>query len=89
MTDPHDAIYDLLIEHCGAIEHNRARFREVDLTKPTGWRIGAQLGLDGMFVIGKDGRWFVDCDPRDRKPSVAARIERTNAALAAINKLVA
>ena len=83
MTDPHDAIYDILIRECGAIEHNRERFRAVDLTEPNlrGYIFGGQLGLEGRLVIDGSGHWFVTMHPEDQTPKRTAMMTRANAAL--------
>ena len=83
----HDAIYDILIRECGAIEHNRARFREFDLTQPlSSVRFGGQLGLDGRFAVDAEGRWYVFCDAEDRTPKRDAKIDAANLALAKLQR---
>ena len=81
-TDQHDAIYDILIRECGAIESNRELFRRIDLAVTSQRvRFGGQLGLDGVFGVDREGCWFVAFDPQDATPKREAMCARANAAL--------
>ena len=82
--DPHDAIYDILIRECGAIEHNRARFRALELVPGARIRFGGQLGLDGHFVVQSDGSWNVEYSDYDHSPK---RARMAHAAAEALHAL--
>ena len=81
MTDPHDAIYDILIRECGAIEHNRARFRALELVPGARIRFGGQLGLDGALVVDDEGVWLVTMHAEDYTPKRHDMRTRANTAL--------
>ena len=82
MADPHDAIYDVLVACCGAIEHNRARFRALELVPGAHIVFGGQLGLDGKFGVSSGGEWFVYVAPEDSNPKRERMMVDANDALA-------
>lgn len=78
-----DAVYALLVEHCGA--YDREGSREMFVYHATRgcreYRFMGALGFGGKFY--NDGRtWRVGCYPEDMTADRAERIDRANVALA-------
>jgi hypothetical protein len=86
-----DAVYDALVEECGAPEGRRQDFVEnftakIARTKNTSeYRFQGALGFGGKFYFEKR-RWRVDCEPRDETPERIAMIERANVKLGIIRE---
>jgi hypothetical protein len=76
-------IYDVLVRHAGATEHDRIGFVVAHTTDGGCWefRFQGSLGFGGKFR-NDAGRWRVDCYREDETPERLAVIEATNLALA-------
>lgn len=81
-----EAVYDVLVECCGANEHpdDREQFVGTHLTGDgcTEYRFCGALGFGGKFR--SQGQWRVDCYGEDSTPERRAMIERANEALVAL-----
>jgi hypothetical protein len=95
--DQADAVYDLLVEHCGASDESgplgstsRDMFvfhqtREVQRE----YRFQGGLGFGGKFRRnGWEDRWYVDCYPEDLTPERQQMIDAANTALAELKEKV-
>ena len=83
--DFYNQVYDLLIEHAGALDSLGQResfvyhFAKSD-SIPTEWRFQGSLGFGGKFWRN-DGRIYVTCYPEDQTPARRKVIEVTNKSL--------
>jgi hypothetical protein len=76
-----DAIYDVLVQHAGALEDERRHFVQVQTSQPCAeFRFRGSLGFGGKFRRTRD-RWYVDCYEEDTTPERERAIRITNAAL--------
>lgn len=79
-----DAIYDILVEHCGA--SNSAFSRDLFVSTQTcstcvEYRFQGAIGFGGKFWVN-DERLYVSCYPEEETPKVLKMIEAANTALA-------
>jgi hypothetical protein len=81
--DEANAIYDVLVQHAGALEDDRRHFVQIQTDKPcTEFRFIGSLGFGGKFRrVAPEDRWYVDCYSEDMTPERERAIRITNAAL--------
>lgn len=83
-----NAVYNVLVQYAGAVKEAREGFVRLQTNGhlPEYRFIGA-LGFGGKFWRNA-GAWYVTAYPEDiaRDPSIQARIDTTNTALAALDK---
>jgi hypothetical protein len=81
-ADQANAIWDVLVEHAGAVEDQREQFVSVQTYSHCAeYRFGGELGFGGKFW---SQRWDVTCYSEDQTAERQAIIAATNAALAAL-----
>jgi hypothetical protein len=82
-----NAVYDILVEHCGAVEQERERFTERQTyERCSEYRFQGALGFGGKFRRnGWGDRWCVDAYEGDLTAERRTMIDRANAALNALN----
>lgn len=76
------AVYDILVEECGALEDERERFVRYHAkldpdSSPTEWRFQGDLGFGGKFWRN-NGRWYVNCYPESRNDERNEMIHKAN-----------
>ncbi|GGM52605.1 hypothetical protein ACFFX1_55460 [Dactylosporangium sucinum] len=74
------AVFDVLVRHAGAAEHQRDEFVYHLRHGCEEFRFMGSLGFGGKLYV-EPGRWRVGCYPEDLTPERAAVIERVNAVL--------
>lgn len=78
------AIYQILVEECGAPEHSRLNFVMAQSSdEVTEWRFCGRLGFGGKFWRNS-GRMYVNCYREDENPEILAMIEAANKRLEAL-----
>lgn len=84
MSAWHDAVYDVLVEECGALDDDQER-HSFKLLWPecVEFRFQGRLGFGGK-VWHNRRRVYVTCYPEDQIPERLAMIERANERLAAV-----
>lgn len=86
--DQANAIYDVLVEECGAPLDDDSRvmfgvYLAGGGAFPFEFRFQGDLGFGGKFRATADAcRWRVDCYPEDRTPERDEMVRRANARLA-------
>lgn len=88
------AVYDILVEECGASESQRPEFVHHQVTSRVDeWRFMGALGFGGKFWRNH-GRlpggtwgevWYVTCYPEDSTPEREAMIRTANWRLTGLN----
>jgi hypothetical protein len=79
-----DAIYDILVQECGALEDGRLSFVSNQTTDFIGeWRFCGKLGFGGKFWRN-NGRMYVSCYHEDLTKERVAMITAANDRLAAL-----
>lgn len=78
-----NAVYDVLVEHAGASEADRADFALYVSCGVTEYRFQGGLGFGGKFWTS-GGRWYVTCYREDLTADRQRAIDVTNAALAGL-----
>ena len=84
-----NAVYDILIAHAGATEHDREDFvdHQTGTNPPTEYRFQGSLGFGGKFWReGWDRRWYVTAYREHLTTGRQAAIDKTNAALKALQE---
>jgi hypothetical protein len=77
-------IYDVLVEHCGALESSRDSFlynhndnEQIKSHGSSEFRFMGKLGMGGKFRINRE-RFFVDYYLEDETPEMKAIAKNTN-----------
>lgn len=82
-----DAIYEILVEECGAAPANQWQSSFVDWfekgSDPDEWRFSGWLGFGGKFWHNR-GKLYVNCYREDETPDRLDMIERANARINAL-----
>lgn len=76
-----NAVYDVLVEECGAPESMRDHFIYQTNGVVREWRFSGNLGFGGKFWRSS-GRWYVNNYNEDRTPERDAMIEAADKRLA-------
>ncbi len=86
-----DAVYDVLVEHCGASESNRTNFTFfIAPMEVAEYRFVGALGFGGKFRrSGREDRWYVDCCEEDLTDERQRMIDAANKVLAVLRERVA
>jgi hypothetical protein len=68
--DSLNKVYDVLVNVCGASEHERAQFVQLhsEPNYPREWRFQGYLGYGGKFWRSEWNAPYVNCYPEDRTP---------------------
>ena len=73
-----NAIFDILVQECGAFGDDRLGFVYNQTTEPVSeWRFCGKLGFGGKFWRN-NGRMYVSCYPDDETPERMKMIEAAN-----------
>ena len=77
-------IYDILVEHAGALEIERRRFvycHSLEISLPSEWQFYSNLGFKGEFRIQQYDEMNVVCNKEDKTPERFKIIKKVNALL--------
>jgi hypothetical protein len=81
-----NAIYDILVETCGASEHDRSSFVYNQTTSYCReWRFQGKLGFGGKFYNERN-EWVVSCYITDETPQINRMTTKANAQLETLRK---
>lgn len=79
-----NAIFDILVQECGAREEIREDFVCNQIVEHISeWRFCGKLGFGGKFWRN-DGRLYVNCYREDETPAIRKMIEAANKRLKAL-----
>lgn len=89
--DQAGAIWDVLVKHAGAGEHDRESFvmafsHPAMRPTPTEWRFCGSLGFGGKFWDNA-GQWYVSCYPEDATVERRRIIQKVNGILDTLRAL--
>lgn len=85
-----NAVYGILVEHCGATDRQREGFVYDQSTQVLPeYRFQGALGFGGKFRRnGWEDRWYVNCYPEDLTDERRKMIDAANEALAELRSQV-